>query len=868
MTRLNAQIRRRTAARVTFALAMLLMAAGSARAQTTVVRERTFQHAITLRAEVVAQKESPIINPIQWASIAYVAPDGGYVTEGEVITRFEREGIEDDLQRLRIGGRITSATVRRDLSKAENTLRDLEDELAELEDRRAILEARQERLQSLPLEDEVRIEEGRLRVAELNHEAAEKEYDRARKRYENGMISPAALEEYERTFREREAGLQYARQSLAYTRLPATDLTLRRVGLELDNVRLEIDKVRKELERNRTLTELQVKSGEAKMQITRQRIDEREEDLRNTEVRAPASGYVVYTSQFMRELQSNGKFFKNFNYMNMPDLSSLALKALMPETDRQFYVAGDPVAIRLATEPERIYAGRILSFSKLPHDISEKDKADFEWGKTQDGLGIKVYDLTVAFDERPDWVRPGMHAVLDVRSTRTVTHAALPMGFVKPLEGRYYVSLDGRYTQVKGRPIGAWFALDDRALLGREVSMFGRLDDRRERTAAEPGGRFSVSGELVPVQTADVFVRHIYRFWGKVTWLAEEDIQVEPGDVVARLDTKEIDDELQTLESRVKDAESARDSTAERRELLREQNAFVLARAENQLEIARIDWELTDLARDWPALFAAELDLAQARIALEDIQRRLERVEAREVSSLSPMELRRLHRNAERRKLERERAEIRLAELQRGADRLERSRARLDYDEQHYQTTRLTLQAELDSFHMDRDLEQADLDLKGVQKRFERRRSERANTEIKAPAAGLLRYAKIFNQGSVSKVKVGSDVAERFTIMKVADVSEMFLRVQIPEKYASRVAEGMDVQVRLSSEGGRTLPGTISQIELLFEERKPKDSDVGLYSSHERLGETVFHARVVLPPQRGGGLKPGTLADVIFPFER
>ena len=56
--------------------------------------------------------------------------------------------------------------------------------------------------------------------------------------------------------------------------------------------------------------------------------------------------------------------------------------------------------------------------------------------------------------------------------------------------------------------------------------------------------------------------------------------------------------------------------------------------------------------------------------------------------------------------------------------------------------------------------------------------------------------------------------------------------------------------------------------EFLFQPKRKKDSERGLYSSHEELGETVFYTRVEIAEQQGVTLKPGTVANVFFPFER
>ena len=57
----------------------------------------------------------------------------------------------------------------------------------------------------------------------------------------------------------------------------------------------------------------------------------------------------------------------------------------------------------------------------------------------------------------------------------------------------------------------------------------------------------------------------------------------------------------------------------------------------------------------------------------------------------------------------------------------------------------------------------------------------------------------------------------------------------------------------------------MSRIDLLFTNRGKKDSQLGLYSSREPLGDVVFKVRVRFQND-GLALKPGLVSEVFFPF--
>ena len=63
------------------------------------------------------------------------------------------------------------------------------------------------------------------------------------------------------------------------------------------------------------------------------------------------------------------------------------------------------------------------------------------------------------------------------------------------------------------------------------------------------------------------------------------------------------------------------------------------------------------------------------------------------------------------------------------------------------------------------------------------------------------------------------------------------------------------------------LPGVVTSVDLLFTNKTKKDSQIGLYSSHEPLGEVVFNVRIRIH-STDVKLKPGLIGEVFFPFTK
>ena len=116
-------------------------------------------------------------------------------------------------------------------------------------------------------------------------------------------------------------------------------------------------------------------------------------------------------------------------------------------------------------------------------------------------------------------------------------------------------------------------------------------------------------------------------------------------------------------------------------------------------------------------------------------------------------------------------------------------------------------------------------------------------------------------------MNVGSQVGPRFNILSIPDLSQMYVSVEVPEKYFSQVSEGMSLEVQIPSLGEMVLQARLVGLDFIFENKEKKDSQVGLYSSHEPLGEVVFKVRIQVDAGERK-LKPGAVAEVFFPFRQ
>lgn len=828
------------------------------------VQHRSFpvRTAITVRS--FAQQAETITTPLNYPHLQYVVPDGSQVEKGTVITEFDRESIERGLMNLQHERVVVQADLKRRLTDIRNRDMALHDELAGLRDNLSVLEAQLDRYRSIPDPDDVAIAKGRLKVARLEYVAAEKDFETAKRRFEREMISPAELDREEKAYLEKKARVVYRGGMLRIVSRPSYPATIRQTQLRIANLKLEIDKLQHEISENAQISKIEREGANSRVERLEERITEREEDLDKTKIKAPISGQVMYLPLFRQHASRTGhKMWKNFAFMKIPDQSTLAFKGVLLESERRYFSEGDRVTISVTAHPEEPLQGRIASFSTLSHDRGEKDE-----GQSRHSVdsGIMVYDVVIKADSAPPWLRVGITAECELTSSTPIEGPAIPASYVRMENGEYFLAVDGMYQHVTGTLVNGCLVLDDEALLEREVTMFGTFPKEESAAVAEEQGGFRVSGELAPADTADVAVERVHG-WPKVSWLVEEDRQVNEGDVIAKLDPADTDEEVRKRKASVKKWASQREKEGENIALRTRENEFYVARARNLLTIEKLDFERLHEKEETTSLLGACLNHELATIRLEFLNRKIGRVERTMRTALSPLEIAKLKRDRRRAELQLESARLRLAKAEAGPTKLEQCQAERDLLERELSVSTYEKKLETDAARNSYMLRRAERYERRYQERLDSMLVRKGNLVIRAPRAGLVQYNKVYSGGVWSKVSVGSQVGHRVVLIKIADVSRMFIRLEMPEKYYTRVREGMGVDARIVSLTDATLKGTVTEVEFLFHRKKRRDASRGLYSSHETLGESVFFIRVEVDEQQGVKLKPGAMAEVIFPFD-
>lgn len=833
--------------------------------ETYLIQRKSFPYTYTIRVKTKTEKSEKILNPVRWLPLSELIPDGSLVKKGDVVAKFSTEQSQYELDTLLLEEAVIDANLERRLANIDNKDIDMMDQMGALEDRLNTTQARLDRLLAEPNPDDVRIAEGRLRIAQLNLRAAEKDFNKAKDRFNRGMISRAELDSADKTMQENIVRARFAQREMELTKNPV-DLPdqIKRTRLEIDNCNLEIEKLQFEMGEQKKISEIQRVGAQSQKKHKTRELKEKREDIDRSTVTAPIGGYVSHNRLNNEELVIGARMWNNFAFMEIPELSTIGFQGVLLEAVRKHFNEGDKVVVRLNGMQDQPITCSLKTISTLSHDLSEKENAG--WNRDQK-FGVKVFDVTIQKNEEASWLRPGMVGVAELHAATPLEGPALPLKYVRFEEGKNFIAYKGVYTEVAGTSLDGWFVLADNSWDGKTVSIRGEF-----KIAAKTGNddeqRLSASGELDPVNKTDIVVPDIGWWpWPKVTWLVPEETIVKKGDVVAKLDPKERERQIERIETNVAAQQATVDETEKQVELTRINGEFKLKMAKNTLEIAKITARDTlELVRPLP-IYRAEMNRDLAKIRLEDTQRKVKREEAKANPTMSPAEIKKLKRDLRRNELNLEKAQLNLEKELEGPTKVRRSRAQLTLDEaiSTYETTVKTVH--FDNISIVRKFERVKNNLEQTQRRLQRRIRQRDNHTITSPADGLICYNKVFNQGAITKIAVGNTVGPRFNILSIPDLSEMEIKVEVPEKYYPQIKNGLEVEVRIPSLSDNRLQGQVTSVDLLFSNKTKKDTQIGLYSAREPLGEVIFNVRIRIKAGETE-LKPGLIGEVYFPFAK
>ena len=828
-------------------------------AKTVTLQEKKFE--LSLRATATTSKLIRIATPGNRIPIKSILADGAKVQKGDIICEFDISDVKYKLQLEILKKKIIEADLATELIALDKT--DSKDKLALLFDQKKVKKASLKRLQSLPLKEDIILAEGQYKLAQLELDAVQKDFVKAQELFQKKLSSNAELYKAEQDLKVQEINLNYAKNSLDYSKLPASSSSLKKLKIEIKNLDLEISKLQNEIKENSALIDVHKTKATNRLKVNERKINELKSNIDSVQLKAPKDGYINYAKTY-KALAVGERFPANYNILEIPDLSSLAFKALLPERTRSYFSVGDPVKAYVNGQRNTALTGKISHIDRIA--IDREAAKESTWGAKDKSSGIKVYIIKVTLDEACNDVRPGMHAKLVLKATKAIKGASVNISYIKQKEERYYASINGLYQEVKGQVIGDSFFFSDDSLLGKELSLYGQFPTQVERQSNNNfKGFFKATGELKPSKSTPITIPKGGR-WLSVKWLVPEDSLVTKGQHIATFESDDLKDSINSTEDELSTLRAKSKEINTKLKLQKRESKFQVSSKENLAEIAQINKKITLTSIDYEAYLRAHKTRETAKISLERLNEKYRRLLKVAPQFVTAKETRKLKREIRQAELGLEKAEIDFKLVNDGEDQLSKRKAELEAFEAQNDFLIAKREAKFNIYKQEMTLKETKLKEVKSQIDLDRYLKRKKQLKLHSPSAGILRYEKAYVGGAIAKIEVGSRVPDRSRIMSIPDLSKVSVIVEVPEHFYPKIKKGMSVKVRLPAITQDSLSAKVISIDYFFELKEKKESQLGLYSSHEPLGETVFKVQIQLD-HTPKNLKSNVQAEVYFPFD-
>lgn len=354
---------------------------------------------------------------------------------------------------------------------------------------------------------------------------------------------------------------------------------------------------------------------------------------------------------------------------------------------------------------------------------------------------------------------------------------------------------------------------------------------------------FSLVREAGTIESAKA-VEVVAPYRGSVLWVVDEGTRVEQGDPILTLDSSAIEEELVRQKIELSKAEAALQATKGEVDNARRELEGAATLCEERLRLAKL--KLETFVGEAGEHQSAEQDLsdqlAVARKHVEFLEFALGETRARQEGTgglerqIRETEAKLLAASKEMARLNREQKRL----TQHKAIRVAELKVALLVQELELRSVSDKLKSELARGAAASNA--AQLAYQSEQLKLERLQKQLQASKVQASQAGVVLYPPPRRGSPV--IEIGAVVAERQTVLEIADFSELQVVVRVNETRIARVRPGQPAEIRVDALPDRSFRGTVKQVGRVPEQASFLQESVKEYRVIVSLGDPSPDLRV------------------------
>lgn len=416
-----------------FYLACIFLACAGARASderpfTVDVTPGQFDVFVVESARLDARQSVTLASelPSNRGKIIWLVEEGTYVSEGDLVTRFDPAPFEDALAKLNREYQDGTAALALAEAELQIQIRTGEESVEQAEYAGKLAELK---LQNLELADRplrIAAADSELQSAKIALDRASQDHEVQQQMIKEGFGSEAMLKEAAAIEQEKRSAVSIAdmkRRLLTDVILPAE---IRQSELEIENRKREL-KNSKQMrlyalgKQNNILTRL--RNQLASLEDSQRRA---EGLLVKTEIRAPVSGFIVYKSISVtnerRKVQIGDSVWNRHGFIVLPDMSAMVGHVNIREQNIGKLAVGQRVTLKPEAYPGLVLSGRVDLVGTLADDTANRDE--------------NFFHVRIALDDVDPRLRPGMRAQASILTDTFANALRVPIETVFYYDGK------------------------------------------------------------------------------------------------------------------------------------------------------------------------------------------------------------------------------------------------------------------------------------------------------------------------------------------------------------------------------------------------------------------------------------------------
>ncbi len=633
--------------------------------------------------------------------------------------------------------------------------------------------------------------------------------------------------------------------------------------------------------------EADVKSSKINCELNQKRLKTARESIENCTIRAPMPGRVVYASttepwrRMSEPVEQGQRLWPHQSVIAIPDLSTLAARVNVQETDIEKIKVGQPARVSLEATPGRRFAATV---ARIPSVAS--------LAQAQMNPELRVYEVDVALNETDEDLVPGMTATAEITVAQRNDTLYVPIGAVATCNGERVCAVAGRGSPelrriATGEITDGFVEVTQGLAEGETICLDPGVD-----AAAGPGGE-GAPGTLACARVArgDLSVTvsergAVYSMdpmevkcevagWNMLSEAVEEgtiitEKDVQEGRVLARLDSSNLEEQESGSQISVYGAEAALARAREGLEIQAKQNESDVALAEIAAEFARMEFEqyvgeglAAKSANEDGDAGALATDQGLGGAAQQELRKRESEVElAAEELSRGQERLNwtsRLYRGgfASRSDLTTDelavtRLKAALATAEGNQSVFKRYTLPTEIAQRRSDCVKLTRAVELTRARAASRLAQAEAQLRSAQavydlqkQSLDKVRTQIAKCTMRAPRAGQVVYGSrsdpIWYRWGDSAIRPGVMIEENRTIVSIPDPAKLCALVNVQEADVQSIKVGQQAVVTLEAVPG-TFGGRVTKVNPVASSAEAElNPEARVYETEVALEEAPPH---------------------------